>query len=357
MKTSIPAEITYELGDEANGKRQFNLRRFFKRAVTSLFVAMLAAGGFLGWKLYTDASKVLGNKNPLALLASFTPTDLKTDSNGRVNILLAGYSADDSGHAGAELTDSIMIVSIDPTNKNAVVISVPRDLYVNIPGYGYAKINEAYQDGGMSLLEAMVTQSFGVDFGYYALINYTAFKDTVDAVGGVTTTITSSDTDGLYDPNTNLDLQNGAVTLSGEQALSLARARGEGYGSYGFTSGDFDRTAHQQQLLVALKDKISSASVISNPLKIGKLADAIGNNVKTDMKIGEMETLYIKVKDISDANIKTVTLDDYNDTNYLSYYTTRSGQSALIPAAGIDDFSDIQSLVKSLLVPTTASTD
>ena len=336
--------------------RRFNIGKIIKRAFTSLFVAMLIGGGILGWKLYSDASKVTGNKNPLALLASFTPSELKTN-NGRVNILLAGYSADDSGHNGAELTDSIMIVSIDPTNQKATVISVPRDLYVNIPGYGYAKINEAYEDGGMALLKKTVTQSFGVDFGYYALINYSAFKDTVNAVGGITTTINSSNANGLYDPNTNLDLPNGAVSLNGDQALSLARARGEGYGSYGFTSGDFDRTQHQQALLVALKDKLSTTSVISNPLKIGKLADAIGNNVKTDMTIGEMETLYTKVKNIQDTSIQPVTLNDYNGTNYLSYYTTRSGQSALIPAAGIDDFSDIQALVNSLLTPSTTTTD
>lgn len=358
MKRSVPATLTYELTGEPEDavKRTSGIKRAVKRLFTLLFAAALFAGGFLGWKFYQDASKVTGNKNPIALLASFTPTNLKT-TNGRVNILLAGYSTDDSGHQGASLTDSIMIVSINPTDKSAVLISVPRDLYVNIPGYGYAKINEAYEDGGMNLLEKTVTQSFGVQFGYYALINYTAFKDTVNAVGGVNLTVNSSDSRGLYDPNTNLNLSNGTVSLSGDQALSLARARGEGYGSYGFTSGDFDRTEHQQELLVALKDKLSSASVISNPLKVGKLADAIGNNVKTDMTIGEMETLYTKVKGISDDSIQTVTLNDYNGTNYLSYYTTTSGQSALIPTAGIDDFSDIQSLISSLLTPAASSTD
>jgi LCP family protein required for cell wall assembly len=315
----------------------------------------------MGWKLYNDASKLTGNKNPVSLLGDLIPSNLK-ESSGRINILLAGYSADDPGHQGADLTDSIMIVSIDTTNKTATLISVPRDLYVNIPGYGYSKINAAYEDGengnfsangyasgGMGLLEETLTKDFGVQFDYEGLINYEAFKDAVNAVGGVSVDIQSDDSRGLYDPNTNLNLPNGEVNLNGQEALDLARARGDGYGSYGFPDGDFDRTEHQQQLLVALKNKISTGSIISNPLKIASLADAIGNNVKTDMTIGDMETLYEKTKGISDSNIKEVTLNSYDGTDYLTDYETNSGEDALVPSAGIGDYSQIQELMQSLL--------
>ena len=350
--------------DEAQPKikRHFSSKKWLKRTLLLMLVAIMSIGSWLGYKLYADASKITGNKNPISLLSTFTPTTLK-ETNGRVNILLAGYSDDDNGHQGADLTDSIMILSINPTTKSAVVMSVPRDLYVNILGYGYSKINAAYEygesekfstsgyaSGGMGLLEETISQDFGVSFDYYGLINYTAFKDAVEAVGGVSVTINSSDSRGLYDPNTNLNLPNGTVTLNGQQALDLARARGDG-----FTDGDFDRTEHQQELLLALKDKISSASVISNPLKIASVADALGNNVKTDMTIGEMETLYTKVKGITDSNIKTVTLNSYAGKDYLAGYTTASGQSTLIPAAGIDDYSNIQTLLSSLLSPTNSS--
>ena len=338
-----------------------NLKLYFKRTILVLLVASLSMGGWLGYKLYSDTAKITGNKNPLALLSAFTPTTLK-QTNGRINILLAGYSDDDAGHEGAELTDSIMILSINPTTQAATVISVPRDLYVSIPGYGYSKINAAYEyganenfsqtgyaAGGMGLLEQTITQDFGVQFNYEALINYTAFKAAVNAVQGVTVTINSSDARGLYDPNTNLDLADGSVQLSGDQALNLARARGEGYGSYGFTNADFDRTAHQQAILLALKDKLSQSNVIANPLTVGKIADAIGNNVKTDMSLGEMETLYTRIKGIPDANIKTVTLNNYEGQNLLSSYTTDDGQAALIPAAGLDDFTQIITATQALL--------
>jgi LCP family protein required for cell wall assembly len=348
--------------------RRWPIRKILKRGTLILLAVLLASGGFLGWKFYENASKLTGDKNPLSLVASFTPSTLK-ETNGRINILVAGYSADDPGHAGADLTDSIMIVSINPTTKQADLISVPRDLYVNVPGNGYSKINAAYEEGqsenfsasgyangGMGLLEETISQDFGVSFDYYALIDYTAFQDAVNAVGGVTVDINSTDPRGLYDSNTNLDLANGEQTLTGAQALDLARARGDGAITYGFSDGDFDRTQHQQQLLVALKDKASSASVISNPLRIGELADAVGNNVKTDVTIGDMETLYTKVKSISDSSITSVTLNSYNGQDLLTDYTTGDGESALIPATGLDDYTQIQSVISTLLGTTSTTT-
>ena len=335
-------------------------KRIIKRLFLMVLLVGIGIGGWLGWKFYQDTSRLTGNRNPLSWLGSLAPTPLKT-SNGRVNILLAGYSNDDPGHSGANLTDSIMIVSIDPANHTAVVISVPRDLWVTIPGYGYSKINAAYEYGeangdGMGLLEKTVSQDFGVEFDYYALINYSAFRDAVNAVGGVTVTIGSPNPNGLYDPNANLRLPNGPVNLDGQTALNLARARGEGNGSYGFVRGDFDRTTHQQQLLVALKDKAASASVLANPFKVSSLADALGKNIKTDMSLGEMQTLVSKTKSINDSNITSVTLNNVNGHSLLASYYTYNGQSALIPADGITNYKSIKQTVGDLLA-TPASTN
>ncbi len=142
---------------------------------------------------------------------------------------------------------------------------------------------------------------------------------------------------GLYDPNTNLNLPNGTVALNGQTALNLARARGDGYGSYGFDDGDFDRTKHQQQILLALKDKASQTSVIVNPLKIGGLADALGNNVQTDMKVNEIETLFADSKGIADNNIQTINLNNLNGQNLLASSVSDDGQDIIIPAVGPGD--------------------
>jgi LCP family protein required for cell wall assembly len=338
-----------------------SFKKIFIRSTLLVLVAILSVGGWLGYKLYADAAKITGDKNPLQLVSAFTPSQLSA-TNGHVNILLAGYSVDDSGHQGAELTDSIMIVSYDTQTKTVAMVSIPRDTLVDIPGFGYQKINAAYEDGqtenfsqsgypsgGMGLLEEVVQQNFGVQANYYGLIDYAAFSDAVNDVGGVTVTIQSTDSRGLYDPNTNLDLPNGTVMLNGQQALNLARARGDGYGSYGFPDSDFDRTQHQQQLLAAILTKAGSASTLSNPLKIGELADAVGNNFKTDLTIGDMETLFSDLRHITTSQITSLSLNNYNGKGLFADYTTRSGQEALIPAAGLDDFTQIQAAIQTIL--------
>jgi LCP family protein required for cell wall assembly len=333
--------------------------RIVKRVLFGLFAVVFLVGTWLGWGFYRDAAKLTGNNNPAQVLSMFLPAQLQT-SKGRVNILVAGYSADDPGHGGATLTDSIMLVSVDLDGKSAVVISIPRDLYVDLGDSGHAKINAAYPfgknftdpnypSGGMGLLEKTVEEDFGVDINYYGLVNYAAFRSAVDAVGGVTITIASTDPDGIYDSNTKIKLSNGPTALNGQMALDLARSRGEGYGSYGFGTGDFQRTKHQQAILLGLKQKSATTTVITNPFVVSKLVGAIGDNAKTDMSLREIFTLYRKGKAINDASIKTYTLNNVNGTNLLKSYRTRDGQSALIPTAGLDNYSTIRQTVQQLL--------
>lgn len=335
-----------------------------KRVVLSVLLVLVLIGGWLGWKFIYNAHKVFGG-NILGILHT---TKLKGEDSGRVNILLAGNSADDPGHQGAYLTDSIMIISIDTKNNTAFMLSVPRDLYVSIPGYGHQKINAAnvdgeaedfsasgYPDGGMGLLEQLVSKDFGIQIDYYALVNYTAFRDTVNAVGGIDVTIQSTDKRGLYDPSIDytthgplVKLTNGVHHLDGQQALDLARARGDAYGSYGFPQSDFDRTTHQRQMLVALKAKATTAGVLANPVKLSSLFDAIGSNVKTDFNLSEVRRLFDLTKNISSNNIQSIGLTNVNGQDLLANYQTSEGQSALVPAAGIDDYSDIQAFIRRL---------
>lgn len=332
-------------------------RKLVKRIVLIFGALVLAAGLFLGFKFYKDIARLTGNKNPFSLFSVFKPAHLN-NQDGRVNILVAGNSADDAGHDGSTLTDSIMVLSVNTRNNTALMLSIPRDLWVDIPGNGHAKINEAYVDGGMDLLQEVVEENLGLTINYQALINYTAFRDLVNAVGGITITVKSPDPRGLYDPSVDwvthgplVKLSNGKHTLNGEQALDLARARGDAYGSYGFPQADFNRTEHQRQMLLAVKDKASSTSVIANPLKVSALVDAIGNNVKTNLQLNEIETLYTFMKKIDNSQIASYNLNTLKgkDRTMLSNYTSPMGQSALIPAAGIDDFTDIQTQITRLL--------
>jgi LCP family protein required for cell wall assembly len=343
-------------------RRRFIPKISLRRVAIFMVLAILLTVGWLGFKFIYNAHKVFGGN----IFSVLSTTKLKGESTGRVNILLAGNSSDDTGHDGAQLTDSIMILSIDVKNNKAFMLSIPRDLYVDIGDNGHAKINAAYvygeqnnfsepgyASGGMGQLEQVIQQNLGINIDYYALVDYSAFRDAVNAVGGIDVTIASSDPRGLYDPSIDwtthgplVKLTNGVHHLNGQQALDLARARGDDYRSYGFAGSDFDRTEHQRQMLVALKAKAVSAGTISNPAKLSSLSDAIGSNVKTDLKLSEVHRLYDLVKNINGGAIQSLSLNKAYGKNLLSNYTSLDGQSTLIPAAGLDNFTDIQAFLQ-----------
>ncbi len=226
-------------------------KRFtFKRVVLGFFLLLLIpiiVFGVWNYRNAADASqKLFGSSN---VLTALPPNSLK-DTSGKTNILLIGYSADDPGHAGGKLTDSIMIVSLDSASKTGYTLSIPRDLYVDIPDYGAAKINEAFQAGdnqgfneadypagGPGLLQKVIADTFEVPIDYYMIINYSSVRDITNALDGITVNITSSDPRGLYDPNFKpeeggpLQLANGPQQLDGQTALRLTRARGSTAGS------------------------------------------------------------------------------------------------------------------------------
>jgi LCP family protein required for cell wall assembly len=330
-----------------------------KRVFACLGVLVLVIGLWFGFKFYRDIAKITGNKNPLSLLGVFHPVPLK-NQDGRVNILVAANSADDPGHNGANLTDSIMVLSINTKNNTALILSIPRDLWVEIPGVGHAKINDAYPNGGMDTLQSIVQDNLGLTIDYQALVNYGAFRDLVSAVGNISITVKSDDPRGIYDPSLDYTTRNccalakypnGPITLNGKQALNLARARGEAYGSYGYAQSDFTRTMYQREMLIAIKDKASSTSVVANPLKLTSLIDAVGNNVKTNLSVAEIETLYSDTKKIDDTKIDSYNINTLmgKNTTMLANYTSPDGQSALIPAAGIDDFTSIKAQINKIL--------
>jgi len=234
------------------------------------------------------------------------------------------------------------------------MLSIPRDMWVNIPGYGHAKINEAYQDGGMALLSQVIAQDFGITANYTALISYDAFRDAVNAVGGVRIDINSPDPRGIYDAYTHLNLPNGWVNLNGQAALNLARARGDtpaGDVFYGIPNSDFTRTMYQRELLVALKNKAVTAGVIINPLRVASLADAVGNNVKTNMSLGNMAALYNAAKKLPNSQISSLSINNLNGQSYVTNYWVSSSEEALVPTAGVDNYSAISQAISSLLYP------
>lgn len=367
-KYQPPSAVELRLPPDDTGKDKKKKRRFtWKKALLLIFIVILIPILYIaGWdyRNYSRASqKMFGSGY---LLGALPPNSVK-NTGGRTNILMAGFSADDPGHSGAQLTDSIMVLSLDKDSKTGYMLSIPRDLYVNIPGFGYAKINEAYFDGqkskfsepgyakgGMGLLEKVVSEDFGIKLDYYVLINYGAVKDTVAALHGITVNIESNDPRGIYDPNFlpreggPLKLKRGVQTIDAKTALRLTRARGERYGSYGLAASDFDRTKNQRAVIKGIKDKLTW-KLLLDPRKNEPILNAIASNIKTDLGVSNILPVYKLFNDIPDNKLQSVGLrDNAKKINMLTSYRTPTGQSALIPNAGIGQYDEIKAFVKRL---------
>ena len=347
-------------------KRNWFIRHKVVSSFLIVFALIFGIGGWFGARILGDLNKVFHGNIFGDVQALFNTTRLNGEAQGRVNIILAGYQGKNSDEG--PLTDSIMVVSIDTRNNTAFTYSIPRDIWLHIPGMGYQKINAAntnnnfhksgYFNGGMGQLQQLLEQDFGIPIDYYALINYAAFQDAVNAVGGITVNIQSPDPRGLYDPNVDkahggpLKLPNGPVKLNGIHALALALARGDSPYAYGFPLSDINREQHQRQELVALEQKALSAGVLSNPLDITHLFDAFGNNIKTNLNLADAIRLVQIVKNVNISAIKSYGLSYSGKNPLLKTYVTYNGQDALIPKAGLNNYSQIQNFYKSI-APTT----
>lgn len=339
-------------------KKKWSKKKKTLVTIVVIILILIGVGGWFGSRILGNIDKVFHGNLFSDIQGIFSNTTLKGENQGRVNILLAGYqgSASDEG----ALTDSIMIVSIDTKNNTAFTMSIPRDLWLNIPNLGYQKINDAnsnsnfnqpgYFKGGMGQLQQVIETDFGIPIDYYALIDYSAFEDAVNAVGGITVNIQSPDPRGLYDPNVDkahggpLKLPNGPVHLNGLQALALALARGDSPYAYGFPLSDINRTQHQRQMLIALEQKALSAGVLSNPLTITHLFDAIGKNVTTNLSLADAIKLAQLAKKVNISQIKSYGLSYSGNNPLLTTYVTPTNppQDALIPKAGLNNYSQIQ---------------
>jgi LCP family protein required for cell wall assembly len=347
-------------------EKKHKRRITFKRVILFVIAFVILYFGYTGVNFAVNMHKLFGG----SVLDVFRTAHLKGSDTGRINILVAGNSSDDSGHQGADLTDSIMILSVNTKNSTAYLLSVPRDLYVNIPGNGWSRINAAYDygvssnfsesgypNGGMGLLEKVISKDFNLRIDYYALINYSAIRDAVNSVGGITVNIQSTDPRGLYDPSidytTNghlVNLSNGLHKINGQQALDLARARGDAYGSYGYGNSDFTRTENQRMMILALKSKVLSAGTLSNPFKLANLFMALSKNIQTDINLPSAHSIYNVAKKVDNNNIQSLSFQSAYGKNLLTSYITSNGQDTLIPRAGLGDYSQIRDFISSISV-------
>jgi LCP family protein required for cell wall assembly len=330
---------------------KFPVVRWLRRTGLALLVLVVIAGGYLGFKTIRAASHIIVHSGGgfSALADIFHPNQLKGASSGRVNILVLGIGG--VGHDGANLSDTMMLWSINTKTKQVAMISIPRDLYVNVPGYGYGKINSANAEGGPALSEQVVEKVTGVPIDYYAVLDFSGFKQAVDAVGGVDINVPTPLVDPYFpcDDGTKyandycpINFKVGLQHMDGEQALEYARSRE--------TTSDFARAARQQAVILALRQKALTLSTLSNPIKLGNLIDAVGGHLKTDLQIGDMEQLASIAKGINPATVTQKVIDETGSNSLLvdATNTIPGAGSIELPRAGEFNYSVIQSFVQNI---------
>lgn len=326
-----------------------------------LVILAAGVGGFLVWGDKIISKMTGGNSGIFDFIGAISSNvKLKTDDKGRTNILIFGTSGydmeGDTGggvHDGAQLTDSIMVVSIDQESGDTVMVSLPRDLYVGNTCTSTGKVNEVYfcanmygkdEAGGAEALKAVMKEIFGMDIQYRVHVDWAALVRIVDALGGITVTLDED----IEDTWTNTFVKAGQpVTLNGEQALGLARAR------HGTEMGDFTRGNSQQKILGAIQRKL-----VENGIDLGTalgLVDVLGDNVRMDFNIEELKTLFYLAKDISLDEMRQIPLVDYkNDIYYLST-AMMNNISYVVPSAGVRNYKDIQKYVQQEIMSDPAT--
>jgi polyisoprenyl-teichoic acid--peptidoglycan teichoic acid transferase len=355
-------------------------KKWIKRAIILFVLILVSIGAYVAIKAVLASGNVFkGN-----VLEIFQNVPLKEDANGRSNVLIVGTSEDDPGHEGGSLTDSMMVLSMDQKNKNAYMISIPRDLYVKFGqacNSGYAgKINEYYncvkEGDSNEQIQAALTQEasfvgeiMGLDIQYGVNVNYTVMRELVNAVGGsITVTIESRDPRGQMDSNFDwkcgvgdrkvsraevlrrcppsghfIDYPNGPVTLDAEHALYLAQARGDRAPTYGFEQSNFDREKNQQKIIKALREKAVSAGTLTDFGKVTGIIDALGNNLRTTFETKEIRTLVSLAQEIKSEDIQSISLIDGD--NPIMTTGNVNGMSVVHPVAGTYDYSELQALL------------
>jgi len=270
-------------------------------------------------------------------------TELKEGMNGRTNALIfgtSGYEMSGSDHDGAQLTDSIMLLSFDQETKDLAMVSFPRDLYWGNTCTSTGKINELYwcanqnednEAAGAEALKSAIEEISGVDIQYYAHVDWGALVQIVDAVGGITVTLDES----IADEWTNTYINAGeAVTLNGEQALGLARAR------HGTEQGDFTRGNSQQKILMALQEKVVQNGI--SVVEALNLVNVLGDNLRTDMQVDEMRRVFKLANEMDLSNMRQIPLTAIERRADYVTSTEINSISYVIPTAGINNYEDIK---------------
>lgn len=251
------------------------------------------------------------------------------DGKNRVTILLLGLDYRDWQAGDPPRSDTMVLFTLDPVSGTAGMLSIPRDMWVNIPGFDYAKINTAYflgetnnlPGGGPGLAVETVEQFLGVPINYYAQVDFNAFVRFIDELGGVLIDVEEPMTIVILESNKKVDLEPGQYTLPGDHALAYARNRKT-------DGGDFDRAKRTQQVILAVRDRILNFKML--PTLVAKapvLYNELSSGIRTNMTLDEVIKLAWLIYQMPEESIKQGVISP----DMVQFAMAADGQDILIP--------------------------
>ncbi len=299
----------------------------------------------------------LGERGDDPLQGKDRPKAKDWDGSSRVNLLVMGLDYRDwEEDGGAPRTDTMILLSLDPESRTAGMLSIPRDLWVEIPGFDPAKINMAYRlgevynvdGGGPALAMKVVKKLLGMDIDYYAQIDFTAFENFIDEIGGVEVDVPEEiNIDPLGD-NNNKVLQPGRQVLPGRLALAYARARN--------TAGsDFDRAERQQQVIMGIRARLMDEDRLPELIKNAPmLYDLLSDGIHTNLTLLQAIRLAWIAQQVPAENIHQGVIGMDQVTQTYSF----DGQDILVPdAKAIRDLVDEIFSTSEAIAPAATQTN
>jgi polyisoprenyl-teichoic acid--peptidoglycan teichoic acid transferase len=278
---------------------------------------------------------------------------LTGERQDRINFLLLGQGG--PGHDGPYLTDTIIFGSIKPTTGQIVLLSIPRDLLVEVPGHGWHKINslnafgesDDYEGGGSAFVADVVSDLFDQEIHYWFRIDFSAFEKLINELGEVEVCVDNTFVDNLYPTSDykyqTVSFESGCQTMGGELALKYSRSR---HGNNGEGS-DFARSKRQQKLILAIKDKIFDWRNVFNINLIYSIFDITKNNIQTNIEKKEIVNFIDLARDVVDNEIKRRSLDN-SPQGLLRANITEQGAYILEPRVG--NWSEIKNLIENIFL-------
>lgn len=283
-------------------KKKRKVRKF---VLFTLIIALglIGFGGYKFYQTYTAASKSyndLGGREKSNLRE-----EVVTISKDPVSILLMGIE-DYSTEGVNGRTDSLMLITFNPKDERMKLLSIPRDTYVEIVGRGTMdKINHAHVFGGKEMTIDTVEKFLDIPVDYYAAVDFDAFIEIIDILGGITVDVPFDFEEKTMAPGSRwVQFYEGPMDLDGEEALAFARMRKQD------PKGDIGRAERQQEIIKAIVDKATSFNTIT---KIDDIAETIGNNIETNMRITEGLAFYKAYPNFSPSNIDQIKFESYSE--------------------------------------------